>query len=88
MPIDRTRLDEHIAAQIEAIEADHADEEDVEIGIIVTILEVVGPNRRGLRVRPSDTRPWVASGVIQWAADIIRRRSRGEASARAVGEES
>jgi hypothetical protein len=70
MAIDQKRLGEHIAAQMEAIEADHRDAR-AEIGTIITIVEVVGPEGAGVRIRPSDPRPWVTLGLLKWAERLI-----------------
>jgi hypothetical protein len=74
MPIEQSRLGEHIAAQMDAIEQDYADT-DAELGTIITIVEVLS-ERRGsdLRMRPSDTRPHVILGTLRWVeASLLRQ---------------
>lgn len=45
MALEQGKVGTHIAEQMEAIEADYADKEgDFEIGQILTIVEVIGPD--------------------------------------------
>lgn len=67
MPIDQKRLGEHIAAQMEAIEQSYAEVQECEIGNVLTIVEVIGPNGAEVRMRPSDPRPWTTIGLLRWA---------------------
>ncbi len=77
MAIDQKRLGEHIAAQMEAIEGDYS-ETDAEIGTIITIVEVLGPNGvADVRMRPSDPRPHVILGMLRWAEMWTERAARG-----------
>jgi hypothetical protein len=66
MAIDQTTLGQHIADQMEAIEEDHGD--DSSIGLILTIVEVIGPDGAAeIRTRSSDTRPFVKYGLLSQA---------------------
>ncbi|MDQ6810530.1 MAG: hypothetical protein M3Z95_01350 [Actinomycetota bacterium] len=68
MGIDQKQVGEHIAAQMEAIEQRYGGEDsEFEVGNILTIVEVVGPDHAELRVRASDPRPWLMLGVLRWA---------------------
>ncbi len=75
MAIDQSRLGTHISEQMEAIEQDPEVPDDAEIGGIVTIVEVVGPDEgdgmrgRGFRVR-SNLPPHVTIGVLEEAKMI------------------
>ncbi|MFI4985755.1 MAG: hypothetical protein ACHQAV_07220 [Solirubrobacterales bacterium] len=80
MAIDQKRLGEHVAAQMEAIEADHGEDSDAEIGTIVTIVEVVGSQGAAVRVRPSDPRPWITLGILKWAEKTLEAPERPPAS--------
>jgi hypothetical protein len=55
MALEQGKVGTHIAEQMEAIEADYADKEgDFEIGQILTIVEVVGPEgHNDVRMRPA-----------------------------------
>lgn len=54
-----------VAEQMDAIEADFGD--DYEIGRVITIVEIKGPDGSiGLRVRAGQY-PWVAIGMLQVA---------------------
>jgi len=65
----RTRLLQEVAEQMDAIEADFGD--DFEIGRVVTVVEVTGPDGNvGVRVR-SAAYPWVTSGLLRYAAKMI-----------------
>lgn len=77
MPIDQKRLGEHIAAQMEAIEGDYS-EMDAEIGTIITIVEVLGPNGADVRMRPSDPRPHVILGILRWAEMWTEQAVKGQ----------
>jgi hypothetical protein len=70
MPIDQNSLGAHVAAQMEAIEADYADT-DAQIGTIVTIVEVLSQERGSdVRVRPSDPRVHATLGILRWAETL------------------
>jgi hypothetical protein len=82
MPIDQNRLGAHIAAQMEAIEADYADTE-AELGTIITIVEVLSEERGAdIRIRPSDPRVYTIVGILRWAERLTL-----DAGAQAGGSE-
>jgi len=61
----RTRLMQEVAEQMDAIEADFG--RDFEIGRVITIVEVKGPDGNvGLRVRAGQL-PWVSIGMLEFA---------------------
>jgi len=72
MSIDQSPLSTHIMEQMEAIEQDPQVPDEAEIGGIVTLVELIGPedadgNRgRGFRVR-SNLPPHVTIGVLEEA---------------------
>jgi hypothetical protein len=63
MALDQTKIGQHIAEQMEALEASYG--EDCEIGDICTIVEVVGPHGSHVRVRSSDMRAHVVIGLLR-----------------------
>jgi len=61
----RARLMQEVADQMDAIESDFGD--GFEIGRVITIVEVTGPDGNvGIRVRAGQL-PWVSLGVLEWA---------------------
>ncbi len=72
MPIDQTPLGQHMQEQMAAIEQDPNVPDGAEIGGIITIVEVIGPDEgdeqrwRNLRVR-SNTHPHVSIGLLEEA---------------------
>ena len=69
-PDPRTKLMQEVAEQMDAIEAEFGD--GYEIGRIITVVEVIGPDGGvELRVRAGQY-PWVALGTLQ-----VRRENRG-----------
>jgi hypothetical protein len=68
-PDPRARLMQEVAEQMDAIETDFGD--NYEIGRVITIVEVKGPDGSvGLRVR-SGQYPWVAIGMLDWAKKTL-----------------
>ena len=66
MPLDQTKVGQHIAEQMEAIEADYGDrEEQWEIGDICTIVEVRGPEGAEVRMRSSASSPHSTLGLLK-----------------------
>jgi len=61
----RSRLMQEVAEQMDAIEADLG--RDFEIGRVITIVEVKGPDGNvGLRLR-AGMYPWVSLGMLEFA---------------------
>lgn len=61
----RSRLMQEVAEQMDAIEGDLG--RDFEIGRVITIVEVTGPDGNvGIRVRAGQL-PWVSLGMLDWA---------------------
>lgn len=77
MALDQSKVGQHIAAQMEALEADYGD--DCEIGDICTIVEVVGPHGSHVRVRSSDMRPHVVIGLLRISEEMFLSAMRGGA---------
>lgn len=68
-PDPRARLMREVAEQMDAIETDFGD--DYQIGRVITIVEVTGPDGNvGLRVRAGQY-PWVALGMLRFAEKIV-----------------
>ena len=71
MSIDQAKLGQHIQEQMQAIEDDPDIPEDAQIGRILTIVEVVGPESGYANVRvKSNARPYVALGFLEVAKTI------------------
>jgi hypothetical protein len=65
----RSRLMQEVAEQMDAIEVDFG--RDFEIGRVITIVEVKGPDGEvGLRVRAQQF-PWVTLGMLQFAQKTL-----------------
>ena len=66
-----------VAEQMDAIEVDFGD--DYQIGRVVTIVEVTGPDGNvGLRVRAGQL-PWVSLGMLEFAKKSLEAQiGRGE----------
>lgn len=74
MPIDQSPLGNHIQQQMQEIEEDEQIPDDAQIGRVVTIVEVIGPEGRAneftsVRVR-ANARPYVAIGLLEVAKNI------------------
>ena len=65
----RTRLMQEVAEQMDAIEVDFG--RDYQIGRVITIVEVTGPDGNvGLRVRAGQL-PWVSMGMLEFAKKSV-----------------
>ncbi len=74
-PNPRTRLMNEVAEQMDAIESDFGS--DYEIGRVITIVEVTGPDGNvGLRVRAGQY-PWIALGMLDFAKKSLEATMRG-----------
>lgn len=74
MTIDQSPLGQHIQEQMQEIENDSEIPDDAQIGRIVTIVEVVGPQGKEgefthVRVA-ANARPYVAIGLLEVAKNI------------------
>jgi hypothetical protein len=73
----RARLRQEIDDQVDAIEAEFG-REGYQIGRVITILEVVGPDSNvGIRIRAAQL-PWVTLGLLRAAERIIERQITGQ----------
>ncbi len=71
----RSRLMQEVAEQMDAIEADLG--RDFEIGRVITIVEVTGPDGNvGLRVRAGQF-PWVSIGMLEFAKKSVEAQMGG-----------
>jgi hypothetical protein len=71
----RTRLMQEVAEQMDTIEADLG--RDFEIGRVITIVEVTGPDGNvGLRIRAGQL-PWVSLGMLDFAKKSIEAQMAG-----------
>jgi hypothetical protein len=71
----RSRLMQEVAQQMDAIEADLG--RDFEIGRVITIVEVKGPDGIvGLRVRAGQY-PWVSLGMLDFAKKSVEAQMTG-----------
>jgi hypothetical protein len=77
MAIDTSQAGKQIAEQMEAIESDFADKEGYELGAIVTIVGVQGPDGMNLRIRNNLGDPIGTLGVLRLAEDELIRSLRG-----------
>jgi hypothetical protein len=80
MAIDQSSLGQHIQEQMQEIENDSEIPDNAQIGRIVTIVEIVGPEGQegeftGVRVR-ANARPYVAIGLLE-LAKIIQLKTMG-----------
>jgi len=76
MALDATKIGQVVAAQMEALEADYA--EDCEIGDVCAIVEVVGPHGSHVRVRGSDMRPHIIVGLLRLSENMFLASMRSE----------
>ncbi len=71
MPLDQSKVGQHIAQQMEAIEADYGErEEQYVIGDVCTIVEVRGPEGAQVRMRSSASAPHATLGLLKIAEQI------------------
>jgi hypothetical protein len=74
-PDPRTRLMKEVAEQMDAIETDYGD--GYEIGRVITIVEVTGPDGNvELRIRAGQY-PWVAMGMLDFAKKSVEAQMGG-----------
>ena len=76
MPLDQAIIGQVVTGQMEAIERDHGDDQDVSIGAVVTIVEVlkrVGEDEysSNVRIRHNVADPYRALGLIRAAEQNI-----------------
>jgi hypothetical protein len=81
MPLDGSILGNCASEQMEALEQDYGEEQDVQIGAVMTIVEVLkaeGTDEQGnvryssnMRMRHNIADPYRAVGLIQQAAQNI-----------------
>jgi hypothetical protein len=66
--LDQSKVGQHIALQMEAIEADYG--EDSEIGDICTIVEIRGPHGSHVRMRSTAASPHSTLGLLKLAEQV------------------
>jgi hypothetical protein len=76
MALDQTSIGQVVSQQMEAIEQDHGDDPDVEIGNVITIVEVL--KHRGedqyesnVRIRTNSGDPYRVLGLIRAAEQNV-----------------
>lgn len=71
MSLDQSKVGQHIAQQMEAIETDYGDsDEQYEIGDICTIVEVRGPEGSQVRMRSTASAAHSTLGLLKIAEQI------------------
>jgi len=84
MPLDQASVGRVMSEQMEAIEQDHGDDPDAQIGGVITMVEVIkqqGEDRysSNVRIRTNVGDPYRVLGMIRAAEqNIVRGFSRGE----------
>lgn len=79
MTIDTSKAGQQIAEQMEAIERDYEDKDGYELGAIVTIVGIEGPEGSGFRIRSNAGHPGMTLGVLRLAEDEFIRAIRAGA---------
>jgi len=77
MAIDTGKAGKQIAEQMEAIEKDYEDKDGYQLGAIVTIVGVEGPDGASFRIRSNAGHPGMTLGVMRLAEDEFVRALRG-----------
>jgi hypothetical protein len=78
MGLDTSKDGQVIAEQMEALEKDFGDKDGYDIGAVVTIVEVNGPEGSNLRIRNSMGDPVLTLGVLRLAEDELIRALRSD----------
>ena len=78
MGLDTSKAGQVIAEQMEALERDFGDQEGYEIGAVVTIVEVSGPDGSNLRIRNNIGNATMVLGVLRLAEDELVRAMRSD----------
>jgi len=77
--MDSSKAGQVIAEQLEAIEHDYGDSEEHEIGTVITIVEVIGPDKSELRIRHNlEGQPYRLLGFLRVAEDYALGPFRNE----------
>jgi hypothetical protein len=75
MPLDQARIGQVVTAQMEALERDYGTDDDVEIGTVITIVEVLRREgdgyRSDIRTRFNVGDPYRVIGVMRTAEQQI-----------------
>jgi len=66
--LDQSKVGQHVAQQMEAIEADYGEES--EIGDICTIVEIRGPHGSHVRMRSTASSPHSTLGLLKLAEQV------------------
>jgi hypothetical protein len=82
MALDQAKIGEVVAAQMEALERDYEGDDDVEIGAVITIVQVLrkeGPDRyaSNVRMRYNVADPYAVLGYIRAAENAHLRQLGG-----------
>lgn len=76
MPLDQTIIGQVVSQQMEAIEHDHGDDPEVQIGNVITIVEVLKHEREdeyasNVRIRTNSGDPYRVLGLIRAAEQNV-----------------
>lgn len=84
MPLDQTIIGQVVSQQMEAIERDHGSDPDVQIGNVITIVEVLKQQGEdefasNVRIRTNSGDPYRVLGLIRAAEqNVIQGFNQGE----------
>jgi len=83
MPLDQAIIGQVITGQMEAIERDHGDDEDISIGSVITIVEVLkkqGEDEYGsnVRIRYNVRDPYRVLGLLRVAEQHVIHQAGAE----------
>jgi hypothetical protein len=76
MALDQTRIGQVVTGQMEALERDYGDDEDVEIGAVITIVQVLKKESddeyaSDVRMRNNVGDPYMVLGLMRAAEQTI-----------------
>lgn len=75
MALDQAQIGQVVTGQMEALERDYGDDEDVEIGAVITIVEVLKHEGDGvssnIRMRHNVEDPYRVIGLIRTAEQTV-----------------
>lgn len=74
--MDTSRAGNLIAEQMGNLERDYGDKEGYEIGAVISIIEVQGPDGAHFRIRNNLGNPALALGIMRMAEDELIRAMR------------
>lgn len=69
MAIDTSKAGQQIAEQMEAIEKDYADMDGYQVGAVITIVGIEGPDGANFRIRSNAGNPAMTLGIMRLAEE-------------------